>query len=87
MANQDILQTLRILTAANYQNLKQVQPQGIHPRKTGGEDVKAKMARVTRKLHGAGALGDTTHDYLIGWAEKTRQRRPRPTACTFLEHR
>ena len=87
MADPKVLQVVRGLAAAERSQFGLLQPQGLHHRRPGGEDVKAKVSRVARDLHTTGALSAAARDYLVGWAEGTRRRDPRPPTYAFLEHR
>ena len=87
MADPKVLQVVRVLSAADRSQAWLVQPQGLHHRRLGGEDVKAKVAKVAKDLHAAGALRAAARDYLVGWAEGTRRRERRPATYGFLQHR
>ena len=87
MASPDVLQVLRVFSAADRGRLTRMQPAGLHPRRPDSGDAKVKVARVARELHQAGAIRDAAADYLIGWAEGTRRREPRPESYAFLKHR
>jgi hypothetical protein len=87
MASPRVLQVSRVMAANERPHLRQQQPRGVRPRRAGGEDVKARVARVARELHSTGAIQDAACDYLVGWAEGTRTRHPRPAIYKFLEHR
>lgn len=87
MASPKVLQVLRVFSAADRGRLNLLQPRGLHPRRPDSGNAKEKVARVARELHTAGALADAAHDYLVGWAEGTRHREPRPNSYAFLRHR
>ena len=87
MADPKVLQVVRVLSAVDRTQLQLLQPQGLHHRRPGGEDVKAKVAKVARELHTAGSISGAARDYLVGWAEGTRQREQRPHMYAFLQQR
>jgi hypothetical protein len=87
MASVSAHQVLRLLPANACQNLVRVQPRGLHSRRAGGEEVKAKVARVAKDLLAKGVIQPAAHDYLVGWAEGTGERHARPLTYSFLEVR
>ena len=58
----------------------------MRPRRAGGDETEIKVARVAEALRQKGALSDVAPDYLVGWAEGTRPRAPRPTTYSFQSH-
>ena len=86
MSSPSTYQRLRLIPAEDANPVME-QPPGVRPRRSGGEDVKAKTARVARDLHRTGSISDAAHDYLVGWAEGTRAKQPRPAEYSFLRHR
>jgi hypothetical protein len=87
MASPAVLQVSRLMTVAERGHLRQLQPNGQHARRPGGDDVRAKVAKTARELHEVGAISDAACDYLAGWAEGTRHKHPRPASYQFLAHR
>ena len=80
-------QALRLIPATTCRAMVAVQPSGYHTRRSGGEAVKAKVARVARVLHDKGAISTIARDYLVGWATGTRDLAKRPPRYSFLDHR
>jgi hypothetical protein len=62
-------------------------PRGLHPRRPGGEVVKAKCAKVAAALGQERVISSDAVAYLVGWATGTRAREPRPQVFEFLSHR
>jgi len=87
MASTEVLQVVRVFSSADRGRLTLLQPHGQRPRRPDSGGVKAKVARVARELHAARAIEDAARDYLVGWAEGSRYREPRPDSYAFLRHR
>ena len=86
MASPSPQQLLRLIPTATCMAMVQVQPGGYHTRRAGGEDVKAKVARVARTLNEKGAISNVARNYPVGWATGTRQLAKRPARYSFLDH-
>ncbi len=67
--------------------LRRPQPLGLHPRRPGGEAVKAKVAKVALELGELQVISPLAKDYLVDWARGIRPRCPRPLEYSFLRHR
>ena len=87
VASARVDQVVRLVSAQACASLTLEQPQGLNCRRSGGADVRAKVARIARELRNTGALTDAAANYLIGWATQTRPREPRPVAYSFLHNR
>ena len=87
MASPEPQQVLRLIPATTCRTMVAVQPSGYHTRRSGGDAVKAKVARVARVLHDKGAISTVARDYLVGWATGTRDLAKRPPRYSFLDHR
>ena len=82
-------QVIRIFPATlRHRMLRRPQPEGLHPRREGGESInKEKVPRTARALGQEGVIGEAARDYLVEWAGGRRPRVPRPSSYPFLQHR
>jgi hypothetical protein len=88
MASLRVSQVIALVPAAlRRRMLRCPQPQGIHSRRPGGDDVKAKCARVANKLLRERVISADANKYLTGWAAGTLPREARPLRYAFLQHR
>lgn len=88
MASLTVSQVLALVPAnLRRRMLRSPMPQGLHPRRPGGEDVKKKCARVAAQLLREKVISSEAARYLIDWANGSLVREPRPAEYTFLRHR
>ena len=88
MHSAEVSQVLWLLPAANRRRmLRRNKPLNVAPRRDGGEDVKAKVARKAEVLFGQGEISLQAKDYLVQWSSGTRPRAPRPESYSLLSHR
>ena len=83
-----VSQVIRVFPATlRHRIFRRPEPEGLHPRREGGEKVKEKVARTARALCDEGVIDTAARDYLAQWAEGSRPRIPRPSSYPFLQHR
>ena len=83
-----VTQVLQLLPNALRRRMFRLdQPQGLHARRPGGNDVKKDCHKKAMELHAANEISTTAMGYLTGWAAGTRLRHPRPAQYEFLSHR
>ena len=83
-----VSQVVRVFPAAlRHRLFRRPEPEGLHPRRKGGEDTKKAMAKRATELCDEGVIGTSAKDYLVQWAEGRRPRQPRPSSYPFLQHR
>jgi hypothetical protein len=87
MASTTVRQVVRLMCRDDRDRLSQFQPRGLHERRPGHGDVKRKVASVAQELFDKGILAEAARAYLVGWAQGTRRRHPRPTSYSFLAHK
>ena len=88
MHSLNVSQVVRVFPAAlRHRLFRRPEPEGLHPRRDGGEDVKERMAKTATALCDEGVIGTPARDYLVQWAEGRRPRVPRPSSYPFLQHR
>jgi hypothetical protein len=86
MASSKVDQVVRLVPAETCMGLRIIQPEGTHERRPGGLDVKRNIIRVAKELRDKGSLKAEAADYLIGWAQGSREKEPRPQAYEFLSN-
>ena len=83
-----VTQVLQLLPNALRRRMFRLdQPQGLHARRPGGNDVKKDCHKKAMELYAANEISTTAMGYLTGWAAGTRLRHPRPAQYEFLSHR
>ena len=88
MHSAEVSQVLWLLPAANRRRmLRRNKPLNVAPRRDGGEDVKAKVARKATALFDQGEISLQAEDYQVQWSSGTRPRAPRPESYSLLRHR
>ena len=88
MHSLSVSQVVRVFPAAlRHRLFRRPEPEGLHPRREGGEDIKEKIAKTATALCDEGVIGTSARDYLVQWAEGRRPRQPRPSSYPFLLHR
>ena len=83
-----VSQVVRVFPAAlRHRLFRRPEPEGLHPRREGGEAIKEKMAKTATAFCDEGVIGTSARDYLVQWAEGRRPRQPRPSSYPFLQHK
>ena len=83
-----VSQVVRVFPdALRHRLFRRPEPEGLHPRREGGEGIKAKIAQTATALCDEGVIGTSARDYLVQWAEGRRPRQRRPSSYPFLLHR
>ena len=85
MASLRVSQVCCVFPAAFRGRLQLQQPRGLHPRRPGGDAVKAKMATVAKQLSQERVISAAARAYLVDWANGVRPRQPRPLRYSFLD--
>ena len=88
MHSLNVSQVVRVFPAALSNRLfRRPEPEGLRPRRAGGEEIKKAMAKTAEAFCDEGVIGTSARDYLVQWAEGRRPRQPRPSSYPFLQHR
>jgi hypothetical protein len=89
MASPIVSQVLLLIPAQDVPDVRRAtpQPQGKHDRRLGQDDVKGKVVRAAQHAFANGTINAKALSYLVGWANGTRRRAPRPAEYQFLNNR
>ena len=82
----DVHQILTMVPASRRAHLRE-QPQGVHARRRGGEDVRKEVVSRAKRAKERGVISEKALRYMTEWAMGTRRREPRPARYNFLSHR